>query len=659
MRWKEIITEAFKMDAATRRWFSGSKVVDDQGNPLLVYHGTNQPIVKFSNKRKGMNSSHPTAKTGFFFTDNPEIASDYAALAGRNVRADISTHEKESERLQKETERLERIAQRTGKNSDWDAYSKAVEAYENIEIGSLRADPLIGQNVVPVYLRILHPMELDAKGKSINDIEGTYLGDAIEKAKALKNDGVIIHNLDDAPTLKIPCTHYIAFSPNQIKSVFTGKPKVTESANGQYFYHATISPHIESIFKQGLLPNTDREKNWHFRDMPENVTFLADDAKTALYYGKLVSDNHYNNLGWETKPFVVILRTLLKNVKKPTKGENEYYTEFPIAANKLEILIHGKWKPLLSAKEQVENIGYGSWDWSEEDEENNDNSDEYYKDLNETKITELFQQPSKASWDWMEDYNKDSRTLNYEIKTTNGRRYVLTVSFLTMGIWSVSFMLSAEGTRSGSTGILKTGGAPEIFNALADCLRNFVNFMHPTAFMFTAKGGSRQRLYDVLAKKMASELGWVISKEDLEGTLMYVVTKPKNKVAESKEESPLPIPATQDNIAKVKEFVFKKWQERAVERGETVRDLSNSCKFTSMFAQKIFGGEIRGNYNHQYLVLGNKIIDLNDEADDVLKMKNPWQHDKKFFGKRDHKASMKSCEPRVDQWVEEFIQTLG
>jgi hypothetical protein len=507
MRYNEIIKEAFQMDSVTRRWFDGSKVVDIEGKPLPVYHGTNQPIDKFSKERKGMNSSHPTAKTGFFFTDNPEIASDYAALAGRNVRADVSTHEKKSERLQKETDRLERIAQRTGKNEDWDAYSRAAEEFENLEIGSLRDDPLIGQNVVPVYLKIVNPMVLDAKGNSINDIDGTYLGDIITRAKALKNDGVIIHNLNDAPTMNILCTHYIVFSPNQIKSVFTGKPKVTEGTEKKYFYHATVAPHIDGIFKSGLLPNTDREKNWNFRDSPENVIFLADNAKVAFNYGKLVSDNHYNNLGWESKPFVVILRTLRKNVKNPTRGENEYYTKFPISSNKLEILIHGEWKPLLSAKKQVDNIADGSWDWSEEDDENNDNADEYYKDMNEN-------------------------------------------------------------------------------------------------------------------------------------------TKQKT----------LPIPATQDNIVKAKTFVLKKWQERAAERGKTVDDLSNACKFSSMFAQRIFGGTIQGNYDHQYLVLSDRVIDLNDDAMDVQKMSNPYRHDKSFFGKKDYKASMKSCEPRVEKWVEEFIR---
>jgi len=37
-------------DESFKSWFSGSKVVDDKGNPLLVYHGTNKDFNRFSTK---------------------------------------------------------------------------------------------------------------------------------------------------------------------------------------------------------------------------------------------------------------------------------------------------------------------------------------------------------------------------------------------------------------------------------------------------------------------------------------------------------------------------------------------------------------------------------------------------------------------------------
>lgn len=59
-------TEAFK------KWFGNSKVVDENGKPLVVYHGTDSDFNTFHTE--GINNLA-------FFTDNPEVAKDY----GKNV----------------------------------------------------------------------------------------------------------------------------------------------------------------------------------------------------------------------------------------------------------------------------------------------------------------------------------------------------------------------------------------------------------------------------------------------------------------------------------------------------------------------------------------------------------------------------------------------
>lgn len=118
------------------------------------------------------------------------------------------------------------------------------------------------------------------------------------------------------------------------------------------------------------------------------------------------------------------------------------------------------------------------------------------------------------------------------------------------------------------------------------------------------------------------------------------------------------LPATPEMIAQAKVFVLRKWLERAQERGSSLpADLSGSCKFSSMFAQRIFGGEIRGNYDHQYVQLPDgRIIDLNIDAADVSALDDPHHHDSEFWGGPDHVESMASCRPRVDQWVAEFLR---
>jgi len=55
-------------------WFSDSKVVDEAGAPIAVYHGTGRPDRVGEQFRKSRATSGPMS----FFTDNPEVASGYA-----------------------------------------------------------------------------------------------------------------------------------------------------------------------------------------------------------------------------------------------------------------------------------------------------------------------------------------------------------------------------------------------------------------------------------------------------------------------------------------------------------------------------------------------------------------------------------------------------
>ena len=112
------------------------------------------------------------------------------------------------------------------------------------------------------------------------------------------------------------------------------------------------------------------------------------------------------------------------------------------------------------------------------------------------------------------------------------------------------------------------------------------------------------------------------------------------------------LPHTPENIALAKEFLLEKWKERGVERGFPKNDLVGACKFGSLFAQEIFGGELKGNWHHQFVKLGDQIIDLTDAIG--VNVDDPHRHDDDFWGNTEHKDSMESCRPRVEKWVQEF-----
>lgn len=111
------------------------------------------------------------------------------------------------------------------------------------------------------------------------------------------------------------------------------------------------------------------------------------------------------------------------------------------------------------------------------------------------------------------------------------------------------------------------------------------------------------------------------------------------------------IKPTSDNLRLAKEFLWQKWQERANELSlNSPADLSNACKFASLFAQRLFGGELRGNYDHQYVVRNGEIIDLTDGT--------KLHHDKHFWGNTEHQDSLASCVPRVEKWIQEFLGNI-
>lgn len=61
---------------AFKRWFGESKVVDENGAPMVVYHGTQADFVEF--KKEFIGTNFGADEKGFFFLSDPKQASGYA-----------------------------------------------------------------------------------------------------------------------------------------------------------------------------------------------------------------------------------------------------------------------------------------------------------------------------------------------------------------------------------------------------------------------------------------------------------------------------------------------------------------------------------------------------------------------------------------------------
>lgn len=147
-----------------KKWFGNSKVVDKDGSPIILYHGTPMPIYsKFNKKKQGGWGG----ALGFWFATTGHAASQFA----RNVYAGQ------------------------------------------------------GAGIYPVYLSIQNPIEFRGWEEFTRKVDSYRRSDITNRVKALKkevlargHDGVIIRNSDtDFGGVR---DDYVVFKPNQIKSIY-------------------------------------------------------------------------------------------------------------------------------------------------------------------------------------------------------------------------------------------------------------------------------------------------------------------------------------------------------------------------------------------------------------------------------------------------------
>lgn len=184
-----------------KNWFGDSKVVDESNKPIVVYHGTASDFSEFSKGLQGMTTDSESARKGFFFTSDREVARGYAEYAATYAPV---------KRLLDSVPKLEKAGK-------FDEADQAIIQAEQLE-KQLSNERLAGQNIMPVYLSIKNPFVYDAKGAPYTDIE-KGLTAIIDKAKKAGHDGVIFKNLDDDPgRANMVADHYVVFEPTQIKS---------------------------------------------------------------------------------------------------------------------------------------------------------------------------------------------------------------------------------------------------------------------------------------------------------------------------------------------------------------------------------------------------------------------------------------------------------
>jgi hypothetical protein len=84
------VAEDMNKQLAFYRWFGDSKVVDEQGRPLVVYHGTNVDFAHFNEGAAGSSWDAGKLGKGFYFSTDPRLAGSYAMNARAKTREDAA-----------------------------------------------------------------------------------------------------------------------------------------------------------------------------------------------------------------------------------------------------------------------------------------------------------------------------------------------------------------------------------------------------------------------------------------------------------------------------------------------------------------------------------------------------------------------------------------
>ena len=187
-----------------QRWFGDSKVVDKNGDPLVVYHGTAYDFSEFSPERLGSNTGAASARAGFFFTARPKTAEYYAKGQFPNLES----------------------AAKAKRQIAYVYDTPTGEYQEGARVIDIKfSEEGTTPNIMPVYLSLQNPLTYDFKNKVYRDKKYWEL---IDQAKKEGRDGVILKNTyDSGEYSRFDAIIrgrfkgediYIIFEPTQIKS---------------------------------------------------------------------------------------------------------------------------------------------------------------------------------------------------------------------------------------------------------------------------------------------------------------------------------------------------------------------------------------------------------------------------------------------------------
>lgn len=161
---------------AFKEWFGASKVVDEDGDPLRVFHGTNASFTAFDRERANVESDFGA---GFYFSSEPEdVANNYAGLGpDMTSRLELEIERTHDRYAFDETEtelkaRIDHWLEQHGIDPETATPEDRRPAYR--EIAAKKLGIQHGGLTMPVYLKMENPAIVGGDNETQLTIETEY-----------------------------------------------------------------------------------------------------------------------------------------------------------------------------------------------------------------------------------------------------------------------------------------------------------------------------------------------------------------------------------------------------------------------------------------------------------------------------------------------------
>jgi hypothetical protein len=208
-----------------KKWFGDSKIVNADGTPKVMYHGTSQDISEFK----------PKQANAIFLTDKPKFAENFSLSSEHFMQMELLGKMSPEER-----KKLDKQAEKLAKKNN----TLAEEEFSNLMRDRLPSFA----NIIPVYVKAENPFDFENL-THISELEEFIKLDAEERSfikmgnwkqiegariqKAIRDAGFDAFYVWEGGTKNLA-----VYNSNQIKSVFNKTP--------------TSSPDIAKLIKQDL-----------------------------------------------------------------------------------------------------------------------------------------------------------------------------------------------------------------------------------------------------------------------------------------------------------------------------------------------------------------------------------------------------------------------